>query len=442
MEPKNEVGLDGIIEARPSEANVARYTGHVNSITCMFVIDDAKEAGENLKTTYIFTGGYDQTARCFNAESGECLYVYRGHSSFVFTLKVSVEPQMSKKYADVIESTKWFLYTGSYDGTVKRWDVATGECTNTYELEYGDENPRFRAGIITLLEICDMTFFTVTADKILRAWSVSEGELVWSSNAHRDSITGLQLREKFETSDEFRVYESPAELFTCSTDKTVRVWVPATGECKRILRFDTQPLYAMWVRLDGKLFVGAGSSIIYCDGETGKAIRSFSCRHGAVKCLCADDLRLYAGTGFVSQQFNINNGFMERSFGGHKGVLTAVQLHDRTLYTTGDDAVVTWDTDPALFACMDGDLKTLRVLLAGTDDMPPVDPELRTGSGNSALLLAGKAGQSEIIESLLMYSADVHRLSRAGETALHGAAFAGLCVCICVCVCVFVCVCV
>ena len=122
------------------------------------VIDDAKEAGENLKTCYsellschttydavdswqspayvfrvsaVFTGGYDHTARCFNAESGECLYVYRGHQSFIFTLKVNVEPQMSKEYADVIESTKWYLYTGSYDGTVKRWDISTGECVRT-----------------------------------------------------------------------------------------------------------------------------------------------------------------------------------------------------------------------------------------------------------------------------------------------------------------------
>ena len=173
----------------------------------------------------------------------------------------------------------------------------------------------------------------------------------------------------------------------------------------------------MYVRLDGALFVGAGSSIIYCNGDTGKALRSFTCRHGAVKALCADDMRVYAATGFVSQQFNIHNGFKERTFGGHKGVLTAVHLHDRTLYTTGDDTVITWDTDPALFACMDGDLKTLRVLLAGSMDTPAVDPELSNGSGNSALLLAGKAGQSEIIESLLMYSADVHRMSRAGETA-------------------------
>jgi hypothetical protein len=52
------------------------------------------------------------------------------------------------------------------------------------------------------------------------------------SKAHKDSITGLQLREKFDQSDEYRIYESPAELFTCSTDKSVRVWVPLTGECK------------------------------------------------------------------------------------------------------------------------------------------------------------------------------------------------------------------
>ena len=52
----------------------------------------------------------------------------------------------------------------------------------------------------------------------------------------------------------------------------VRVWEPVTGECKRLLRFDTQPLYAMWVNISGELFVGAGSSIIYCDGETGAII--------------------------------------------------------------------------------------------------------------------------------------------------------------------------
>ena len=51
----------------------------------------------------------------------------------------------------------------------------------------------------------------------------------------------------------------------------MRVWEPLTGVCKRILRFDTQPLYAMYVRLDGALFVGAGASLIYCNGETGQA---------------------------------------------------------------------------------------------------------------------------------------------------------------------------
>ena len=220
---KAQTGTDGIIEIPPSEDNVARYTGHVNSINCMFVIDDAKEAGESMKTTYIFTGGYDHTARCFNAETGECLFVYRGHKSFIFALKINIEPKMSEKHEGVVESTLWFLYTGSYDGTVKRWDVSTGECVKTYELEYGDENPRFRAGVITHLEVYEALFFTVTADKCLRAWRITDGEMVWDGRGHTDAITGLQMRAKFERSDEFRMYESPAELFTCSSDKTVCV---------------------------------------------------------------------------------------------------------------------------------------------------------------------------------------------------------------------------
>lgn len=391
----------------------------------MQVIDDAKEAGEAHKTTYIFTGGYDHTARCFNAETGECLFIYRGHRSFVFCLRVGQENEKEDASDDMVENIKWYLYTGSYDGTVRRWDIATGECVKEYELEYGEEVPRFRAGCVQLLEVFGPLFYTCTADKVLRAWSIADGEMVWESRAHTDAITGLQIRAKNEVHTIFEVLETPDELYTCSSDKSVRVWEPLTGECKRVLRFASQPLYSLHVRADGALFVGAGSTIIYCDSDSGDAIRSFLCKQGVVKGLWADEQRVYAVTGFVSQQFNIQNGLKERLFAGHAGVLSAVQVHDRTLYTTGDDAVVTWDTEPLLYCCMDGDLKTLRVLLSGTNEIEAVDPEMKTGSGNSAMLLAGKAGQSEIVESLLMYSADVHRMSRAGETALHGAAMAG-----------------
>ena len=78
---------------------------------------------------------------------------------------------MSEKYEGVVEAHKWFLYTGSYDGTVKRWDVSTGECVRTYTLEYGDDNPRYTAGVVMLIEICEDLFFTVTADKVPAACS-------------------------------------------------------------------------------------------------------------------------------------------------------------------------------------------------------------------------------------------------------------------------------
>lgn len=44
----------------------------MNNVNCMQVVDDAAEAGESLKTTYIFTGGYarskSRSACCFDLE--------------------------------------------------------------------------------------------------------------------------------------------------------------------------------------------------------------------------------------------------------------------------------------------------------------------------------------------------------------------------------------
>ena len=56
---------------------------------------------------------YDFTARCFNAETGECLCIYKGHLSFVFTLRVCAEVMADEVTDSGDQAVKWFLYTGS-----------------------------------------------------------------------------------------------------------------------------------------------------------------------------------------------------------------------------------------------------------------------------------------------------------------------------------------
>lgn len=131
-----------------SSSYVAKFNGHTSTISCMQVIDDSKEAGDLFKTTYIFTGSYDHTARCFNAETGDCLAVYRGHRSFIFTLRVGIHLERTTDGVYEFDAFKYYLYTGSYDRTVRRWNVGTGLCVAEYKLEYGNEVPRFAAGIV------------------------------------------------------------------------------------------------------------------------------------------------------------------------------------------------------------------------------------------------------------------------------------------------------
>lgn len=83
--------------------------------------------------------------------------------------------------------------------------MSTGECVAVYSLEYGDVVPRFQAGIVQLLEVCNTLIFTVTPDNVLRAWSINDGELVWETRDHKGAITGLQMREKSEHETVFEV---------------------------------------------------------------------------------------------------------------------------------------------------------------------------------------------------------------------------------------------
>lgn len=69
-----------------------------------------------------------------------------------------------KENDEMVEVSKWYLYTGSFDTTVRRWDIASGDCVGEFGLEYGDMVPRFKAGIVQLVEVHADLIFTITPD--------------------------------------------------------------------------------------------------------------------------------------------------------------------------------------------------------------------------------------------------------------------------------------
>ena len=88
---------------------VGRFKGHKSRIRSIGVSPDGKLCA---------SASYDNTARIWDIQSGECLQTLSGHEDWV----------MSASFGN---DGKWLL-TASYDGTARIWETATGRCKHTF----------------------------------------------------------------------------------------------------------------------------------------------------------------------------------------------------------------------------------------------------------------------------------------------------------------------
>jgi len=198
----------------------------------------------------IASAGWDTTVAIWSVDGGRCLARLEGHEDWVRAVEfVRIES------ADDIGGIDWtHLVTGSWDSTLKLWDLKGGHCVATMEghtdgvraLAAGRDLVvsgafdktirvwRLSCGAAGQPPNCDcemvlsghkdvvMTVAMLEArlvisggwDGQVRAWDLeSEGRCVWILQAHEEAIEAISL-----------VSGSPQVFMTGSQDCTVRVW--------------------------------------------------------------------------------------------------------------------------------------------------------------------------------------------------------------------------
>lgn len=136
--------------------------------------------------TILATGSYDTTIKIWDIETGQELRTLKGHTSGIRCLQ--------------FDDTK--LISGSIDRTVKVWNWRTGECISTYT---GHSN-----GIVGL-HFDSALLATGSMDRTIKIWNF-EDKSTYVLRGHTDWVNAVKVDSASRT------------VFSASDDCTVKLW--------------------------------------------------------------------------------------------------------------------------------------------------------------------------------------------------------------------------
>ncbi|KEY69472.1 hypothetical protein S7711_02011 [Stachybotrys chartarum IBT 7711] len=165
----------------------------------------------------LVSGSYDSTVRVWQISTGESRHILQGHTQ--------------KVYSVVLDHQRNRCISGSMDSLVKIWDLATGTCLHTLE---------GHSLLVGLLDLRDERLVSAAADSTLRIWDPENGKCRNTLMAHTGAIT---------------CFQHDGRKVISGSEKTVKMWDVRTGEWVQDLLTD---LSGVWqVKFDERRCVAA-----------------------------------------------------------------------------------------------------------------------------------------------------------------------------------------
>ncbi|KAF5103473.1 hypothetical protein D0Z03_000190 [Geotrichum reessii] len=165
----------------------------------------------------VVSGSYDTTVRVWNVETGECKWVLTGHNQRV--------------YSAVLDYKRNRCISGSMDWYVKVWSLDNGSLLYTLE---------GHTSLVGLLDLNRTTLVSAAADSTLRVWDPDNGAFLHKLEGHQGAITCFQH-------DEYKVVSG--------SENTLKLWNIKTGKLVQDL---LDGLSRIWqVRFDQRKCIAA-----------------------------------------------------------------------------------------------------------------------------------------------------------------------------------------
>jgi WD40 repeat protein len=193
----------------------------------------------------LVSGDNDGTIKIWNLPTGELQRTFEGHRSSITRIVISKDGQM--------------FISGSMDRTIKIWHLPTGRLQQTLNGKDMDW--------VHCVALSPDERYVLGGDKagIIRVWDLATGKLEQIWTAHDQRSWSNSIRELVFTAD-------GKTLISCSFDKTIRVWEMPAGRLVRTLTGHTDVITSIALGSNEQILISGSwdESVRIWDWKTGE----------------------------------------------------------------------------------------------------------------------------------------------------------------------------
>jgi GTPase SAR1 family protein len=191
----------------------------------------------------VLCGSYDKTVRIWDLASGRLLRTMEGHTEPVDSVAVTPDGRS--------------ILSGSSDKTVRIWDLVSGRLLRTME---GHTEP------VNSVAVTPDGQFVLSGsyDNMVGTWDLASGRLLRAMEGHTDSVLSVA------------VTPDGRSILSGSNDDTVRIWDLASGRLLRTLEGHADAVCSVRATPDGRWVVSSSDdrTARVWDASTGQPLRT------------------------------------------------------------------------------------------------------------------------------------------------------------------------
>mmetsp|Transcript_36304 Transcript_36304/g.60122 ORF Transcript_36304/g.60122 Transcript_36304/m.60122 type:complete len:391 (+) Transcript_36304:153-1325(+) len=263
----------------------------------------------------IFTGSYDNTIKVWNLDSATCEATLEGHTAWIRSLLTHGRDPL--------------LFSGSDDGLIRVWRIDTFKLLHELRHESPqDQQQEPCGGILSLAMDHDRNWLLAGSYcATIFVWALPSYSLLHRLRGHRSAVRTLI------------VYNSC--LLSGSYDRTVKLW-DLGGDCKSLGSLGTKGSVWVLVVHDGLLIAAIGdSSIKVWRVDTWEQVATLSGHRGLVLALAVYHDRLISGSDDrCIRVWRLHTWECERILTGHNGGVVGICMVNGNLVSASNDSFI------------------------------------------------------------------------------------------------------